>query len=391
MQLKSRILAVDDNSSNLKIIEETLGDGYDLATAVNGEEALKIAPDFRPDVILLDIMMPGIDGYEVCRRIRANPILRHTQIIMVSAKAMVSERLEGYAAGADDYLTKPFEEEELLAKVRVYLRLKSVEELDQLKSNVLSLVGHETRTPLSNIISPAEILATDEQMDFDERKMLAEMVVRNARHLHHFFEKAMTLCAMKSGKVQFHLEDTYLRNVVRCALSEVSTQAAEADVTFEQDIAESIQVPLDREHFQRVIVTLLDNAIRFGPAGSQVAIRGWCQDADVVITITDRGPGIDAGFLPHVFDDFTDADIRHHTEGQGLSLAIARQIVLHHNGLISVQSAKDSGTTFAVQLPKATARADSSELPCTASTVSDPTGRLGDCSPTATTDSPTVA
>ncbi len=125
MQPRSRILVVDDNPTNIKIAKAVLGEDYDLALAVTGEEALEIAPAFRPDVILLDIMLPGIDGYEVCRKIRGNPALRHTKIIMVSAKAMISGRLQGYEAGADDYITKPYEEDELLAKVRVFLRLKS--------------------------------------------------------------------------------------------------------------------------------------------------------------------------------------------------------------------------------------------------------------------------
>ncbi|MEE8113892.1 MAG: response regulator [Nitrososphaerales archaeon] len=121
MQRQSRILLVDDNPTNLAILEEMLGDEYRWEAATSGEEALEIAPDFQPDLILLDVMMPGINGYETCRRIRANPALRNVKIVMVSAKALVSERLEGYDAGADDYLTKPFDEEELLAKVRVYL------------------------------------------------------------------------------------------------------------------------------------------------------------------------------------------------------------------------------------------------------------------------------
>jgi CheY-like chemotaxis protein len=137
MQRQDRILIVDNNPVNVAILEEMLGEGCHLATAASGEEALALTSDFRPDLILLDIMMPGIDGYETCRRIRATPALRHTKIIMVSAKALVAERLQEYEAGADDYVTKPFEEEELLAKVRVYLRLKSIEEVDQLKYDIL--------------------------------------------------------------------------------------------------------------------------------------------------------------------------------------------------------------------------------------------------------------
>src|SRR5438128_6009709 len=128
MRHNGKILIVDDNATNIAILEELLSDHYKLHSARSGEEALAALEEFRPDLILLDIMMPGIDGYETCRRIRANPARKNVKVIMVSAKAMVSERLKGYEAGADDYITKPFEEDELLAKVQVYLRLKSVEE-----------------------------------------------------------------------------------------------------------------------------------------------------------------------------------------------------------------------------------------------------------------------
>jgi CheY-like chemotaxis protein len=119
MQIQKKILVVDDDPNNIVIVGELLGDDYDLKTATTGEEALEIALDFLPDIILLDIMMPGIDGYDVCRRLREHSTLQYAKIIMVSAKAMVSERLKGYEVGANDYLTKPFEEDELLEKVRV--------------------------------------------------------------------------------------------------------------------------------------------------------------------------------------------------------------------------------------------------------------------------------
>ena len=369
MQPRRRIMVVDDNPTNIKIAEVTLGETYHLATAVTGEEALRIAAEFRPDIILLDIMMPGIDGYEVCRQIRGNPALRHTKIIMVSAKAMVSERLEGYEAGADDYITKPYEEDELLAKVRVYMRLKSVEELDQLKSNVLSLVGHETRTPLNAIISPAEMLAADEEMDADQRKMLADMVCRNARRLHAFFEKAMTLSAMKAGNVRFRFEETNPREAVHDALAEIASRAKESGVTIEQDLPEVPTAMIDCDQIKDVVTTVLDNAIRFSPFGGQVTVRACNEGSDVVLAVTDRGKGIDAEFLPHVLDDFTGTDIEHHTEGQGLSLAIANQIVLAHSGTINVESIKGDETTFTVRLPAACEVGQRSPATCASDTA----------------------
>ena len=131
MQEKSKILAVDDNSINLAIIEELLENQYNLITVSTGIDALKVAQEFRPDLILLDIMLHGMNGYEVCQQIRESSSLRHTKIIMISAKAMTSDRLKGYQIGADDYLTKPFDEEELLAKVCTHLPPKPIEAISE--------------------------------------------------------------------------------------------------------------------------------------------------------------------------------------------------------------------------------------------------------------------
>ena len=121
MQAKKKMLAVDDDPNNTTIIEELFGDHYDLRTAATGEEALKTALDFQPDIILLDIMLPDIDGYEVCRLLRKHSSFSHTKIIMVSAKGTVEDRVKGYRVGANDYITKPFEEENILESVEFFL------------------------------------------------------------------------------------------------------------------------------------------------------------------------------------------------------------------------------------------------------------------------------
>jgi DNA-binding response OmpR family regulator len=122
MAKKTRILVVDDDPMNLKFLKEILADQYNVESALSGEEALEIIVDFVPEILLLDIMMPGIDGYEVCKRIRANKKLANMKILLVSAKAMLNEKLMGYEVGADDYITKPFEHEELLAKIKIFIR-----------------------------------------------------------------------------------------------------------------------------------------------------------------------------------------------------------------------------------------------------------------------------
>lgn len=193
MHTKAKVLAVDDNPANLAIMREMLAGEHLLMTTESGEDALKIAYEFRPDITLLDIMMPGIDGYEVCRRMRADPRLSTNKIIMVSAKALVSERLQGYSAGADDYVTKPFEEKELLAKIRVFLRLKTAMEMDHLKTGMKSLLGPEMNARLSGIILPSSILMSDTELENIERKMLAELVYRNVTRLKELLDGILNL------------------------------------------------------------------------------------------------------------------------------------------------------------------------------------------------------
>jgi len=351
-QPRSKILAVDDNVIDVATIEKLLGERYDLKTATTGEDALAIAADFQPDIILLDNMMPGLDGGQVCRQIRADTGLRHTKIIMVSGKSRVSERIEAYQAGADDYITKPFNEDELLAKIRVYLRLKSVEEVDQFKTNVLTLLSHEARTPLNSLIAPAEMLMSeDEEIDAEEHKLLIEMVHSAARRLHRFFENVMLLSSLKSGKWQFNPEPTDLCDLVHEAVCEVATNAAERKIKIEEKFGAGPTVSLDRQQIRRAITAILDNAIRFSPSGWRVNVCVSGNDKYVCVSVTDRGEGIDPDYLPYIFEELSDPDIDHHSQGQGLSLAIARQIVQRHNGMIVAESTQGSGTTFTVQLP----------------------------------------
>lgn len=188
MLTKKKILAVDDNMSNLAIIEELLDDQYDLMMVSTGQDALTAAREFEPDLILLDIMMPDIDGYEVCKRLRMTPSLRYTRILVVSVKAMVAERLKGYQAGADDYITKPFDGDELLAKVRVYLRLESAKEIDQIQNDALGTLCDKTALPLNSLIRQASSLVSDGQLDSRQQRQLAEQIYQSAKELQGCFE-----------------------------------------------------------------------------------------------------------------------------------------------------------------------------------------------------------
>ena len=137
---------------------------YECRGAISGEEALAILKSYFPEIILLDVMMPGIDGYEVCRRIRSQNEHKFAKIIMISGMSMIDDRLKGYDAGADDYLTKPYVEDELLAKLKVYSKLNRMEEVDNLKTTAMNILNHETKTPLNGIILGSELLSEMEDL-----------------------------------------------------------------------------------------------------------------------------------------------------------------------------------------------------------------------------------
>ncbi len=353
MQQQNKILIVDDNPTNVLILEEMLGESYRLQTATCGEDALTLAQGFKPDLVLLDIMMPGLDGYETCRLLREKRALRHTKIVMVSAKAMLEERLHGYDVGADDYITKPFEQEELLAKVRVYLRLKSVEEVDQLKSDMLSLLSHETRTPLNGILMPVQMIRDDETMEPAMRNEFLEMVHESAEQLLHLFERISMLSKMKTGQWVFDRQSGDLCDVIQYTLSTVAAQAAEREVTLDADLLTSAPALLDIEQMHAVVTALLENAIRFSTPDECVRVILACDNECYCLTVSDTGPGIDPDHIASIFEGLTEPDINHHTEGQGLSLAVAQQIVQGHDGTIEVDSVKGAGSTFRVWLPRA--------------------------------------
>ena len=351
MQKQNTILIVDDNMTNIAIIKEILED-YKIISANSGDEALIHAQKHKPDITLLDIMMPGKNGYEVCKIMRADPVLRLGKIIMVSAKALTDERLEGYKAGADDYLTKPFEASELLAKVQVYLRLKSEEEVNQLKSDFLRLLHLETNNPLNSIIGPVDILKDNINMEAGDRANWLGIIKRGAMQLQELFEKVVTLSSIRSGSLPSEKEKFDLSTLIRESLVKVSKEAMDKNIVINQKLLDSAPTLVDRLQITRVVITLIRNAIRFSHCEGIVTISLTDEDNSYCIQVSDSGKGIHADALPHIFDEFSHFNLKHRSEGHGLNLAISHHIVLEHKGTIKVVSTEGSGSTFTVKIPK---------------------------------------
>jgi signal transduction histidine kinase len=345
----NKILIVDDEQSSVRLLDRVLKNKYCLQSASSGEEALLVIPEFRPDLILLDIDMQGMNGYETCRRIREDKNWGLIKILLVSGYSKVEERLKGYEVGADDYVAKPFDNSELRAKVDVFMKLKRVEEVDNIKSDLLSLFAHETRTPLAGIIGISELLAMDTSLPKDTIEHISH-IYKNAVDLYRFVEKAALLSNLKNGMRLQCIAGSVKQHLARIA-SERDTAARQKDITVTVDCPKDIELWADWNTLDEVIGYILDNAVKFSNRGGSVMTRADMKDNFCTIEIEDHGKGIDPKWIDTVFNEFSIKDLMHHQQGQGLSLAIAKHIVELHSGEISVTGKPGEGAVFTVRLP----------------------------------------
>ena len=352
MSATPKILVVDDNEANLFIIQKILEGQYELVCVQSGEEALTVAQSLQPELVILDVVLPGIDGYETCRRLRSDKHLRHCKILMVSAMTLVSERLKGYAAGADDYITKPFNEDELQAKVNVYGQLYSTEEVSQLRNTLLMLISHEMRTPLNGILPVTEMLKESPNMTWEEQLSLFDLIEESAHRLHQFVEKCLKLSALTSDQKTMAFRSESSRTLIDTVCQRLTAKTQEKQICLQVDNESDFNLQLDKHEIVWVIEAILDNAIRYSPKGGDIYLTCTCRDGLAVVEVVDHGKGFDNTFLSHVFNSFYSSDILHHTEGHGLSLAIAYQIVRSHGGqLIARNNADTCGATLTLRLP----------------------------------------
>ena len=352
MTNRHRILVVDDDPLNIEIVRELLEEDYDLLAAANGEEAIAIAEETRPDLVLLDIMMPGISGIEACRRIKAHPTLKGTKVLLVSAKAMVQERVEGYQAGADDYITKPFDHEEFQAKVRVFLRMKTLEEVDGLKTRILGLLAHETNTPLTSIILNAEILAEGGNTDPKEREELCRGILNNAWRLHDFLTKGRLLCRFKEGSVKLERVTRDVAALVREGLGKIEKKALEAGVEIHLDLPESLPFPVSERLFNMVLPGLFENIFGFAGKGDQIRVHLHGDPEGITLVVEDQGKWRPPTSWEDPFDALEVPDLEHHTRFQELNLALCKALVEAHGGTVSLQFTPGQRSVLAIHLPK---------------------------------------
>lgn len=359
------ILVVDDTEDNLDLLEFALKrKPVEMIRANSGMECLSLARERQPDVILLDIQMPEMDGFETLRRLRDNPATAKIPVIFLTAQRKEPESIEkGLLMGVDEYLTKPIDTDELLVRTKTLVRIKRMEaELERTKADFMAMLVHDLRSPLAGIKDVIEFFRELEKsggtLTSDHFTLLAASQ-ESAERMLQLINNLLDLSKFEAGKITLNKEPLSVRKVVEKAAKQMEFQFRQRKITLRTDVAEDLpDVTADASKISQVLMNLLSNALKFSGSGGTVTIsvsptnRGAGGQDGVAVAITDTGMGIPQEEIPGIFQRYKQASSarRVRQKGTGLGLAICKLIVEAHGGQIGVTS-EPGKTTFRFTLP----------------------------------------
>ncbi|MBC8394868.1 MAG: response regulator, partial [Deltaproteobacteria bacterium] len=349
-EYKGKVLVVDDESKNRELLHDLLEvKGYTVTEAVDGEDALQKTSECIPDVILLDVMMPKLNGFEVCQRLRSDSKTAHIPILLVTALSDRSDRLEGIKAGANDFLTKPIDSQDVLLRVRnaVYSKhlfdqvqddLKRLKELETLRDNLTNMIVHDMRSPLMGINGFAQLLKMQvkDRLSEEENSFL-ENIHTSALRLNEMVSSLLDVSRLEVGEMPLKYEICDLVSLVENALKSLGSLAITHNVQFEKP-KESIALFCDKELIQRVIGNLVGNAIKFTPKDGYISVKTEKLAEGVKICVIDTGPGIPPEYHQKIFEKFGQVEAHKQSKkfSTGLGLAFCKLAVEAHKGKIGV-------------------------------------------------------
>lgn len=348
--MSHKVLLVDDQITIITYLKAIFQPPeYIVEEAYDGDEAMVKVREFSPDIILLDINMPIMDGFEVCREIRKKPEFAFSKIVLLSGNTTLEDRLEGYEAGANDYVMKPFSGTELKAKVDVLLKLKYSEEVNQLKESFLMLLNHEQNTPLNAILGFSQLLECDDSLS-EEQKDNVNQILEAGYELVEKNEKLLKYCELKTTQ---SIEKTPFKTTL--LLGDISKgikkklDEKKLKLTFSAN--DDVTVDVEPILLSTAIKNIIQNAIHFSPTESEVLISSQFVEDCWRIEISNKGKVIPEDQINLIFSPFYNENIWRHKSGMGLSLAMSKLIFELHGGTIAVKNDGDVGVIFTINLP----------------------------------------
>ncbi len=366
---KQTILVVEDNLALLEGIRDLLEvSGYVALIAESGEDALKLLADHLPDLIVSDIMMPGMDGYQFYEEVRKRPELIEVPFIFLTARGEKRDIRKGKELGADDYITKPFEEEDLLVVVRAKLaRRQAIERrmdarFSDLKRTILNTLSHEFRTPLTYVLNYSELLETEAgEVSPEEFQQFLQGIRRGAERLNRLVMDFIALIELETGEADtvFHLRRRRLSDVgpwLRVVGRGFEDAARARKLALVLDVPNDLpDLIADEAFLADAIGRLLENAIKFSRTKSEwVRLSARAEGGRLRIAVSDQGVGIRREDQESLFSLFQQIDRpKHEQQGAGSGLAICKGMVELHGGRVSAESEAGVGSTFVIELPAA--------------------------------------
>lgn len=371
------VLIVDDEERNIKLLKVYLkSEDYRLLGALNGEEALGMVSETPPDLILLDVMMPGIDGLEVCRRLKGNEETKLIPIVIVTALQDKEARVKAMEAGADDFLNKPVDKTELVVRVKSLLRIKSyqddlvssygeisrkneqLKDLERIKEALMHMVIHDLRNPLTGISLSLDIIRAGEKNLSESQLHATENCLSHCRYLSQLVQSILDIHKMEEGKLIPDKQVTNVPKLIEDALQQFRAKAETEGVSLSFPQPGDIpSIRIDRGLIKRVIGNLLNNAIRHSSEGGEVevSVDPLAGNGGLCLSVKDNGNGLSPEYHGKVFDKFEQAESRQAGSNPGrtgLGLTFCKMAVESHGGKIWVESeGENEGCKFSFTIP----------------------------------------
>ena len=361
-----RILIVDDNPANLGVLFSHLdSSGYDVRVAEDGEAALELLREEPVDLILLDIMLPGRSGIEICRELKRRDDTGDIPVLFISALSSVDDKVEGFAAGGVDYITKPFQQEEVLARVEAHLTIKrqreELAELVAVRDRFFGLIAHDLRGPFSGFLSASELIKRGaDDMDLESLREVAHELHRSAEKTSALLENLLNWALLQQRMVSVNPEPVHVETLVDDAISVLEQPLDAKNISLKKDLDSAVYVWCDRDMLGTALRNLLSNAVKFTHYGGSASVRVADAGGTVLIEIADTGVGMSQEAVARLFrmDRKVQTAGTNDEKGSGLGLLLVSEYIEENNGRIDVESTPGEGTTFRVTLPRAQGAAE---------------------------------
>lgn len=367
---KGKILIVDDTPDNLRLLSEMLSNqGYSVRSAISGTAAFMAINTKCPDLILLDINMPQLDGYQVCQQIKCQESTRDIPILFLSANHEVIDKVKAFQVGGLDYITKPFQVEEVLARVDTHLTLSRTQkelsqarvdalralqqekELNRLKSEFIALVTHDFHTPLVSIQGFISLLRQGcPNLPVATQERYFNKMDASVEHLMYLLEQVLLIGKSESGKLQSYPTQFNFKDLCQEIIESLQLQNTHRLIHFSY-LGDDNPVELDPALIRQILLNLLTNAVKYSPNDRPIYFRVELENSTLTLKVEDQGIGIPVEEQAHLFELFHRCSNATSIRGSGLGLAVVKTCIEALNGQIHINSQVDQGTIVTARIP----------------------------------------